>query len=412
MRAKSAETEQYGGGHPTAAQLEDHLAHKWPAAEERAFNAHLNACIVCRRRLRRARGLADDPEPPVGTADYPHVWTLEDPRVRRMFITALLKLGRDLVQLGSLDAALDNLYVAVEQARQLPDGEDPQVAAYFRFTSLCEVAYVHRELNELDEAEEALCAAREHLDQTSGYAGFEGRWHEVAGTLFRDQCRFDEAIEAFRIAEAHYLEVDYKHRAGCCRLHLGTVYLTLGKPRRAVKAMTSAHGLLDLTDRRFALIVFHNTLYALTEAGALDGLDHYLRNSLPAYREYGTPLWRIRRLGLLAKVAAGEGRYRQAERLFRHNVAGLQEAGQLYDAALAALELATLLARQGRPSAEVLALLDGAVAAFVERYIYREVAMSFQLLCDTFRLEQGTAEAIARFARELRAEARRPEEAL
>jgi tetratricopeptide (TPR) repeat protein len=388
MRKRSEEPAEYAGGHATAAQLVDYLESERPAEKGAALRAHLKACTVCRRRLRR---------------------TLEDPQVRRTFITVMLEAGRDCLHRGSLEEAWKNYYVAVDQALQLPEGDDPAMAAYLRFKSWCELANVERALNELDEAEESLCAARDHLDKTSGYAAFEARWHDVAGSLFRGQRRFDEAIEAFKIAEAHYLAVDYTHEAGRCRLNLGSVYLAVGEPRRALQAMISAHGLVDLTDKRFTVGVFHNMLFALTEAGELAGLSDALRRSRSAYRAYGTPLLRIRRLGLLAKVAAGEGRFRSAERLFRHEIAGFQMAGHRYDAAIAALDVAILMARQGRPSTEILALLDGAVAAFVERFIYRELFMSFEVLRDSFRTEQGTAEALAGFAAALRTEIQLPE---
>jgi tetratricopeptide (TPR) repeat protein len=413
MSEKSDQSVEYGGGHPTAEQLADYVEYEWSASAESALWAHLGACIVCRRRLRRAEGWADDPEPPVGTKDYPHVWTPEDPRVRRAFVSTSLQLGAELAQAGSLEAAYDSFYAAAEQALLLPDGEDSVDVADLRFRAFCELAHVHRELNELEEAEEALCDAQDYMAKGSGWAGTSARWHDVAGSLFREQRRFEEAIAALDWAITLYLEIGSKHRATRCRMRLGTVYLAMGKPRRAVRVLGVAlRELLEAkpTDHRWLLTTVHNVFLALVEAGEIEGLGDVLRRYRQFYRSHGTPLLRNRRLGLEARVAAGTGLHRRAERLFRFEVAWFKKAGHLYDAALVALSLAKLLVEWGRPSAEVLALLEGAVAAFVNRQLYREMFVSFELLRDAVRAEQGTAEAIAKFTEELSAAARRPQE--
>jgi tetratricopeptide (TPR) repeat protein len=392
MARKRKEPKAYCGGHPTAVQISDYERNAWPAEQEKALTRHVSACSVCRN----------------------------DPRVRRAFVIQLLYIGATLQRGGDLQAAYVNYSAAAEQALLLPDEQDPAEAAALhvedlRARALCELADVNRDLNDLDEAEELLCEAEDHMEKGSGYPLLGARWHDVAGSLFRDQCRFDEALQALRWARTLYLENGAELRAARCLMKLGTVYLAKGKPRRAVNVLIDAVrelGQANCTDRRLILAATHNLFLALVEAGVTDGLGDLLRQWRRPYRTEGTPLLRNRRLGLEARVAAGTGRHRRAERLFRFEIAWFQKAGHLYDAALVSLRLAKLLVEWGRPAADILALLDGAVAAFVEQEIYRELIMSFELLRGAVQAEQATAQAIARFAEDLRTVHSRPVEPL
>ena len=78
-------------------------------------------------------------------------------------------------------------------------------------------------------------------------------------------------------------------------------------------------------------------------------------------------------------MAAALNQPDRAERLFRDEIAEFQAAGQDYDAALAALDLAALLLQEGR-IADALAQLDGTVRAFVERQVHRELFATLSLV--------------------------------
>jgi hypothetical protein len=384
MARKRKEPEAYCGGHPTAAQISDYERNAWPAEQEEALTRHVKGCSVCRN----------------------------DPRVRRAFVIQLLYIGAALHRGGDLDAAFPNFYAAAEQSLLLPDEQEPADAAALhvsdlRCRAICELANTYRALNELDEAEEALCGAEEHMEVGSGNPLVAARWHDVAGSLFREQRRFDEALQALRWASTLYLENGAKHRAGCCRLKVGSVYLAMGKPRRALKAIESARGLIELTDERFTAGVIHNIVHGLVDAGHHEAAAPFFDRLYPIYEKWATPKLTIQLWFLDAKAAVGLGEHDRAESLFRRALVGFQQSGLDYDAALAGLDLAALLVARGCAVGEVAAVLDGAVTAFVEQEIYRELFMSFELLRGAVQAEQATAGAIARFAEELRAAARR-----
>ncbi len=75
---------------------------------------------------------------------------------------------------------------------------------------------------------------------------------------------------------------------------------------------------------------------------------------------------------------------------------------------IAALDLAALLVERRRPAADILAVLDGPVRAFVERQIFRELMISFGMVRESVATGHEAAKAIACFADEVREVAARP----
>lgn len=415
--------EESEAGHPADEKLEAWVAGQAPASVAAAMLAHVRVCAPCWQRwAAKATGVIDAPkgapEPLLSLDAYdfalqrafarvepppPRVWTLADRRTHWAYSSALLDLSNSWRDRGDLDEAHECAYIAVKHAELILDTGNPQALADLRCRTWCELANLRRSLNDLDGAEDALCKALDRYETGSRYPPLLARWRDVAASLFRDQGRFDEAIEALEDACETHLEFGYPHLAGRSRVNLGSVYLAMGQPRRAAMVLLESYHLLDRGDTKLVLVALHSTLYALAEAGEFETVAKLLWTMRPLYEKIAPPKFKTQLLGLEAKVATGQGLLGRAEKFYRREIADFLEAGHSYDAAIAALDLAALLIERARPSADVLAVLDGAVQAFVKRQIYRELLVCFKLLRESIERGRNMADALASFAREVRA---------
>jgi hypothetical protein len=100
-------------------------------------------------------------------------------------------------------------------------------------------------------------------------------------------------------------------------------------------------------------------------------------------------------------IALGLGQWEEAEAAYREVQEEFETHRMYYNAALVALDLALLLARQGRTE-ELKRLAADLVVAFESRAIHREATAAlilFQRACDE---ERATVEMISRLAAMLR----------
>lgn len=408
-------------GHPTDEELAAWIEDRLPVPAAAVLFAHLRDCAACWQRWAGlAAGVIDAPkgapEPPLGLATYDFVlarvlsrveppprmvWSLDNPRMLWASSSAFLDLACHWRDEGDLDEAHDCALHAVQLAMALPDTGN-EALADLRCRTWCELGNLRRAGNDLDGAEEALCEAMTYYEAGSKYEPMLARWLDVAGSLFRDQGRFDEALDALEDACEIHLEHDKPHLSGRSKVKLGSVYLAMGKPRTAAKVFGESFPLLDRKDTGLIMVAIHNTLYAMIDARDFENAAKCIWELRQLYEVYGSPKLKVQFVYLDARVNAGLGHGPRAEKLFRRVIAAFEEAGQPYDAALAALDLAALLVERGRPADDVLAVLDDAVAAFVERQIYRELAVSFKLLTEAIDAGRNMADALATFAATVR----------
>ena len=113
------------------------------------------------------------------------------------------------------------------------------------------------------------------------------------------------------------------------------------------------------------------------------------------------PLDRVRLRWAEGDIAAGLGRGDEAEAAYREVQREFEVHRMPYNAALVALDLALLLARQGRTE-ELKRLSAELVAAFESRAIHREATAAFLLFQRACDEERATAEMISRLASLLR----------
>jgi tetratricopeptide (TPR) repeat protein len=417
--------------HPTDEELAAWIANQAPSPEAAALLTHVWSCALCRERwTARAESVIlgpAGPESPLGFDSYdfallrafarveppqPRTYSLSDRSTLWALASALLDCASEERNNGQLADAHDDAYWAVVCALRIPAvGGPPDALADLRCRAWLELGNLRRAHNDLDGAEAALVEAQTCFEAGSQYPPLLARWLDVAGSLFRDQLRFNEAVEALEDATRIHLEYDCRELAARALINLGITYSKWGKVDIALEAYSQAFDHLlacPPDDLMLTLTAMHNALFDLVDAGAADAVGRLLWLLRPHYYEIATPHLLIRLDYLDARVAARQGHHVRAVRLFRKTVAAFEKASLPYDAALTALELAALLVERRRPAAEVLAVLDGPVRAFVERQIYRELLISFKLVRTAVKRGSEAVQAIAWFAEEVRAVASRP----
>jgi hypothetical protein len=159
---------------------------------------------------------------------------------------------------------------------------------------------------------------------------------------------------------------------------------------------------------RLRFAAAQNRAYLATEAGDAARAAALLPRVLELARTIDLgALDRLRLRWLEARVAAAAGRAAEAETIARETKAGLLAAGLELDAALLSLELAVLLAEQGRAhevralAAEVLPQLEG-------REVYREALVALQLVLDAVRQEALEASLVQKAVAALVSARQRP----
>jgi tetratricopeptide (TPR) repeat protein len=300
-------------------------------------------------------------------------------------------LGEAVETCRGAEGAVDIAYLAALAADRLTGPLAAAELADLRARAWAELGNLQRAADRLDLAEESLDRALDYLQAGSGDDLLLARVLDFHGSLYRDQRRFGEAVRAVDRAAYLFLENGEHQRAARALVAKGLTLIYAEQPEHALAALERAFACLDSAgDHHLVLAAVHNCLLALVADGQFERAARLLPSCRPLHAAVGSPLDHVRLLLLEGKAAAGLGQTADAERLFSASRAGFAAAEQAYDAALAALDLATLLLDQGRP-AEVIHLVDEMLGSFHERGILREACASLLLLRQA--IEQGQATA-------------------
>ncbi|PYQ67450.1 MAG: hypothetical protein DMF53_01710 [Acidobacteria bacterium] len=257
------------------------------------------------------------------------------------------------------------------------------------------IANARRVANDLSGAGEAFARAW-NLWRAGEDGGLLPDWRMLSleASLRRDERRFEEALELLdRARDAAGSEPSAQ---GVLLLKKAFVCEQRGDLDSALGALAGATPFVESTgDNRLLFALRYETTKALCV------LDHYAEAeaALPAVRELaeglGNELDLIRVVWLSAHVAAGQGRPEDA-------VARLEQVRQAfsardlpYDAALAALELASLYLKGGH-TAEVKALAREMAPIFRALRITRESLAALALFQEAAQQETATVELAMR----------------
>lgn len=238
----------------------------------------------------------------------------------------------------------------------------------------------------LEEAASLLDGARSEVDAAAVAA--------LLASLRKDQRRFDEALDLLRRAIDVYAGVgdDLRHARALCKL--GSLHLDAGYPNEALAPLQEALALLDQEeDPRTALNIRYNVALAHAEVGRYPDARRVFESCRPLYRLHRDRWLDLRVRWLEGILAAGEDGAARAEELLKDVWAAYRSDGLGYHAALVALDLAFLYARQGR-GAELRALAQELVPSVFSRQLHREAVTALAFLGRTVEAERVSAETV------------------
>lgn len=239
------------------------------------------------------------------------------------------------------------------------------------------IANCRRIRSDLRSVSEAFDIAEEFHALGSGDPIEEANLLDLKASFLRDQRRFDEAISAIDRVILTYESVGDRHRVGRALVKRATILRQLDRLFEAIADLERASQLIDRgRDPSLVFCLMNNLALYLTEAGSRDEA----RDLLPVVRELaarlGTRLDRLRFLWTEGLVCWRLGQKELAEAALRQAAEGFVDEGVDYDAALATLDLATLLL-EGQRYSEAKELARSMMPIFVSRSVHREALAAF-----------------------------------
>ncbi len=202
----------------------------------------------------------------------------------------------------------------------------------------------------------------------------------LLAALLSAQRRLSEAVEVLGLVyRAHALE-GRRHLAGRALISMGQYTTSAGEPGRAIAIMRQGLDLIDET-REPVLVAqaLQAMLWCLADLGRFRAARRLLWSSRVILDQNSNALDRLRVRWLEGRIYAGLCDFARAEAALLETRAGFAQREQVYPAALAGLDLATLWARQGRFE-EVRALAQEMIATFRALRIAREAIVTLLIL--------------------------------
>jgi tetratricopeptide (TPR) repeat protein len=299
--------------------------------------------------------------------------------------------------------ALTRAELAVEVTGQLSAAYDPGWVLDMRARAYAHLGNARRVLGELWSAEAAFRDAETCLERSAtGNGWVEAEIVDLKSSLCQDQRRFDEALGLLDRALGLYREEDDARGIGKVLVKRGNLFREKGDLEQAIDFLRESLREIDAADApRLSAAARHNLLYCLTEAGRFEEAWKLVPEVRDLFRTVARPVDLIRLRWSEANIALGLSRLAEAEAAYRDVKRELLDVGMSYDAALVSLDLALLLARQGRTE-ELKNLATELVASFEARDIHREAMAALILFQRTCEEGKMTADVVARVAALLR----------
>jgi tetratricopeptide (TPR) repeat protein len=281
-------------------------------------------------------------------------------------------------------------------AQEVADRPDSQVYGEslwldLRARAWGELGNACRVNEQYQKAESAFATAHRLLAQGTGDLFLRARLSDLEASLRRDQHRLDEALPLFDETHRTYQRLQQSQLAHRVLMKKGHCLYVAGRPLEAVKCLRKA---ISQLDPKLAANAQQLLIDALVQAGRFTEAGEILLKSglRKAFAEDPLNLLRVR--WVEAKILAGRGRLADAERVFEEVRSGFRARGLHYDAALAGMDLALVLTKQGKDVRPLARELHRACQA---QGIHPEAVRalrSFEVLCE---YRGATAERVERF---------------
>ena len=229
---------------------------------------------------------------------------------------------------------------------------------------------------------------------TEDALGYEPVLWDLKASLRMAQRRFPEAIQLLDDAARLFLSGEYRdsHLAGRSLIKKALVLVDMGASEPAIQALKKANGLINPErEPRLLLCVRHNLVDNLSKAGRHQEAAELLPELEALATAHGSTLDHLRLAWVEGRVAAGIGDYDRSRRLLSDIRQKFLTDGNVYEAALATLDLVIPYLKEGR-TAEVRELADEMVTVFRDHDVTREALAALLLFQEAARRETATAE--------------------
>ncbi len=232
------------------------------------------------------------------------------------------------------------------------------------------------------EAEEALEMARSLVEQGTGDPRLGAYLDEVEASLRKDQRRLDEASRLLGRVYRTYMKIGERHLAGRALLSKGITLELQRRPGEAIRSLKRAIALIDAArDPQLHAAVHHSLLKTLVDSDRHTEAGKLLLASDLRRKFAGDPLNLLRLRWVEAKILAGRGRLQDAEMVLAEVRQGFLEHKLAYVAAVAGLDQAEVMLRQGK---EIHRLACDILARFEEHAVDPEAVQAlgvYEVLC-------------------------------
>lgn len=298
-----------------------------------------------------------------------------------------------LLEVAVLNAhALDGAGYSAEQVHDL------------QARALAEHANGLRIVHDCAGAERLLALAFEHAMEGTGDPCLMARLFDLLGSLFGARYRYEAAAHVLQKARELYEAAGDRHLTGRALISIGFYTGLNGDFEEALPLLEQGARLVDpLREPDLVAVAIHNRVFFLTECGRFqEGLALLLEHR-PALEQLDRP----KLLGIEARLLVGLGHTDAAEAVLQETKTRLLEREDLAHMALACLDLAALLLRQGR-TAEGRAEAEQALRIYQDLELDTEARRALTLLEEALRAELVTATFVQGVVEFLRRRERQP----
>jgi tetratricopeptide (TPR) repeat protein len=272
----------------------------------------------------------------------------------------------------------------------------PGFVADLRAKAFAELGNAYRVNDRFSEANTAFEQAQKFLEEGTGDLFLQARVLDLLASLRSAQRRLEEAIALLDQVHDLYMEAGDPHLAGRALISKGISMRHHGYPRESVRLLETGLRLLkEERDPQLVNIGRQALLDALADSGEYRLASRLLLQSGLREAFAAEPLNLLKLRAVEGKIHAGLCRLTRAERAFNEAREEFLRRGQMYEAAVLGLELASVWLRQGR-AAQVQELAEEMYETFEDLGVQMEAAKALQFVHEACRLQAVTVSMIER----------------
>lgn len=274
-------------------------------------------------------------------------------------------------------------------AQKVPLPElDPAHLADFQCKALIELGNAYRVADNLDEAQYILGSATVLLLDGTQKELLYARLMDVQASLFGALRRFDVAGNALDFVFGVYLGHGDEHQAGRALIKRGIYLGYQGDAEGAVHLLQQGLELIDKDrDPGLVFLALHNQARLLMDCGRLQDALKMIFEIRSRHLDPGGRINALKVRWVEGQIYAAQGDLDRARRALQSVKEGFAEINLPYKAALAALELAAVLLRQGDREGSRAEVLPAA-EVFLALKIRRETLATVLLLKERTQRDQ------------------------